>query len=190
MSARKVKSSGRWAAPQWLMSLAFILVLSVPTAWVARSVRLVKVPSGSMEPTLQPGDVVAVRIDAYDHQPPRRGDVIIFRHPEEGLLVKRVVGEPGEWLTVVSGRVLLKNNWLVEPYAQGGQVAEPPLTVQLQKDEVFVLGDNRDHAKDSRDFGPVKLDQLVGRASGVIWPLARRQALPRFAPSSPAATRN
>jgi len=187
MSARKVQTHRRWSAPQWLLSLGFIAVLATPTAWLAKSVRLAKVPSESMAPTLVPGDVLALRIDAYRQHPPRRGDVIVFRHPEEGLLVKRVIGEPGEWLTVVSGRVLLKNQWLEEPYAQGGQVAEPPVTVHLESDQLFVMGDNRDHAKDSRDFGPVATSQVVGRVTGIIWPLARRCVLPRFADGTPPA---
>jgi signal peptidase I len=114
---------------------------------------------------------------------------MIFRAAPGGeWLVKRVVGLPGEELVVFRGHVMTPRGWLTEPYAQGGQVLERPLSVKLGADEVFVLGDNRDHANDSRDFGPVKLSQIVGRVAALLWPLPRRGPVTAVSDAQDAAS--
>jgi signal peptidase I len=185
---RGVTQRRKLTTPQWVLSGLFIVLVTAPTWWLYRSVRIARVPSRSMEPTLVPGDVLAVRVDAFRQATPRRGDIIIFRaSPGEEWLVKRVVGVPGEKLVVFRGHVLTPRGWLAEPYAQGGRVLERPLPVQLGADEVFVLGDNRDHADDSRDFGPVKLSQIVGRVAAILWPLPRRGPVTGFTDDLDAA---
>lgn len=188
MSARKVHHNRSWRAPQWLMSAAFLVLLGGPTFWLAKSVRVAKVPSGSMEPTLIPGDVLSVRIDAYRRARPKHGDVIIFADPKEGWLVKRVIGIPGDRLLVFSGRVALNGQWLDEPYTEPSQVLEVPQRLVLGENEYWVMGDNRDHAKDSRDYGPVKLGQVVGQVNAILFPWARRGALTSYRNVFPAAS--
>lgn len=185
---KTTRRTGRGASRYFTSVLGFIL-LAVPTWWLWGAVRLAEVPSESMEPTLLPGDVLAVRIDAYRREPPARGDIIILRAPRsEEWMVKRVVGEPGEELLIASGRVLTPEGLLEEPYIREPQVRERPLLVRLAADEVFVMGDNRDRSDDSRDFGPVKLNQVIGRVAGIIWPWSRRATIPRFVDAVPDAS--
>lgn len=160
------------------VSVSVLGALVGMTLWVGHAVRLAEVPSKSMAPTLMPGDLVVMRIDALKQRMPRRGDIIVFRDSHDGtLVIKRVVGLPGEELTVWSDMVWVNGKRLAEPYARGNLRMEYPEQVRLGKDEVWVMGDNRGHSMDSRDFGPVKQAQMVGRASAIIWPLARRGRL-------------
>jgi len=157
--------------------ITFAALMGV-TLWVGYALRLVKVPSWSMAPTLQPGDVVTNRVDAYHWRMPRRGEMIVFHDRRNGeLLIKRVIGQPGDEVAIWYGIVWIDGRRLYEPYVEGDVGVERPLRVTLRKDEVWVMGDNRDFSDDSRDYGPVKKWQLVGRAKAIIWPLARRQSL-------------
>jgi len=161
----------------WTSAVGLLLILGA-TGWVYTCLRLADIPSKSMLPTLRPGDIVTNRIDAYRHRMPRRGEITIFHDKDDGgLLIKRVIGEPGEAVTVWSGRVWIGGQRLVEPYVIGKLILERPQTLTLEDDEVWVMGDNRDFSDDSRDFGPVKQSQLVGRAAAMIWPFARRHRL-------------
>ena len=162
-----------------LISALVLLGLAALTFWLARTVRTAEVPSSSMEPTLKPGDLLLVRVDAYRHAQPRCGDVVVFTDAKRGgLLVKRVIGAPGDEVLVRSGWVWLNGQPLSEPYAQGGRIFEFPIYARLGQDEIFVMGDNRDHTEDSRDFGPVKLSRLLGKVTAIIWPRERRGRLP------------
>lgn len=168
------RSSSAW------ISAITLIVLIVVTLLVVRSVRLAEVPSDSMLPTIKPGDIVVMRIDAYRKAMPRRGDIVIFHDKRNGeYLIKRVVGQPGETVMVWSGRVWINGERLQEDYVRGRLILELPVGAKLRDDEVWVMGDNRDFSDDSRDYGPVKRAQLVGRAAAIIWPWGRRGQLSR-----------
>ena len=117
----------------------------------------------------------------FSHPPPR-GDVIVFDSPTqpERDFVKRVVGLPGERVEVRAGNVYINGIPLDEPYLSesnlsGSMDCIPKLehlSCTLQKDQYFVLGDNRDSSNDSRDWGPVSLDGIVGNVWFVYWPLS------------------
>ena len=166
------------------------------------SVRNYQVEGSSMDPTLKAGEYVLVnklvylRIDPRDiarlvpfwdvtddehlfpFRPPRRGDVIIFRFPKDQTreFVKRVVGLPGETVEIRQGQVFIDNVALDEPY-----ITQPDRTsMKLQavgRNSYFVLGDNRRASNDSRDWGPVPDQNVVGRAWVSFWPLNRWHAL-------------
>ena len=127
----------------------------------------------SMQPSLHTNERLVVEKFSYRFHGPRRGDVVVLHDLGGGseLLIKRVVGLPGERVTVADGRVFIDGVALDEPYldqgTQGGgrSWVVPPL-------RVFVLGDNRGASRDSRVFGPVPLDQIVGRALFRYWPLS------------------
>lgn len=125
----------------------------------------------SMEPTLHNHERVIVEKISYRLHPPRRGDVIVLQSPNgDGLLIKRVVGLPGEEVSVEDGQVIIDGQPLEEPWSvQVGGADFPPTTIP--PDHVFVLGDNRPHSNDSRTFGPVSIDRIVGRAWLIYWPL-------------------
>lgn len=146
------------------------------------------IPSVSMQPDLRRGDRILVR---HNHSSTRdlarsldRGDVLVFRAPETGdpLVVKRVIGLPGEeiqasdGIIAVNGDQVLVEQWLPDSERQLGSDAAGTVDIprtRLDDDEVFVLGDNRDDSVDSRSFGPVPLDRVVGTVAYRFWPLSR-----------------
>ena len=137
------------------------------------------VPSDSMLPTLEVGDRIVVHRRAYANAKPARGDIVLFTWPDNPneQMIKRVIGAPGEEVTVFGGRVLINRKPLKETYTQGGGIRERPLRVKLGPDQVRVMGDKRDHSEDSRDHGPLKIDRIIGRATYRYWPSARRGTL-------------
>lgn len=126
----------------------------------------------SMQPNLYYDQRVMVEKVTYRLvHGPRRGDVVIVNVPgEEEPLIKRVVALSGETVEVQGGQVFINGQLLDEPWMtrQGGSHYPPTPVPPLH---VFVLGDNRGSSRDSRSFGPVSVDQLVGRAWLVYWPL-------------------
>ena len=167
------KRSSRW--PSYVALCGLVAM----TWWAVEAIRLAKVPSGSMEPTLMPGDVVAMRIDAYRHRSPLRGDIVIFHDPTHAgeLLIKRVVGLPGEDIVVQGGSVWVNGHYLQEPYIRMPYISAEMENRLLHDNEFWVMGDNRTNSADSRDYGPIKQDELVARGTGIIWPLSRRTKL-------------
>ncbi len=137
------------------------------------------IPSSSMEPTLQIDDRVLVNKLSYDAHDVNRGDLIVFRRPEEISgdtrdLIKRVIGLPGESVSTDpdTGEVLIDGQPLIEPYLEPSVRSsglETPVVVS--EDHVFVMGDNRGNSQDSRVFGPIETDSIVGRAFIRVWPL-------------------
>jgi signal peptidase I len=126
----------------------------------------------SMQPNLYYDQRVMVEKLTYRFvHGPRRGDVVIVDLPdEEEPLIKRVVALSGEMVEVRGGQVFIDDQLLEEPWMtqQGGPNYPATLVPPLH---VFVLGDNRGSSRDSRSFGPVSVDQIVGRAWLVYWPL-------------------
>jgi signal peptidase I len=135
------------------------------------------IPSESMVPTLQKGDRVLVNKLSYKLHDVHRGDVVVFgrppNEPDNGIkdLIKRVIGLSGETIEVRDCKVLINGQTLSESYVKSWTrtCTYPPH--QIGKDEVFVMGDNRDDSQDSRYFGPIKESLIVGRAFVVVWPL-------------------
>jgi signal peptidase I len=127
----------------------------------------------SMEPNLHTNERLVVEKLSYRFHGPRRGDIVVLHDPTGGpeLLIKRVVGLPGERVTMSDGRVYIDGAPLDEPYlsqptlGQGRSWLIPPLSV-------FVMGDNRGASRDSRVFGPVPMEQIIGRAMFRYWPPA------------------
>ncbi len=128
----------------------------------------------SMRPTLRNGQqVLAHRIRPADG-PPRRGDVVVLRHPlEQGnVIIKRVIGLPGEYLRLAQDAVYVNGQSLAEPYLDG-----PPCPVNryprewvVAPDAWFVLGDRRTDSQDSRAFGPVHRELILAQVWWRCWP--------------------
>ena len=164
----------------WALTVALAVVLSlVIRSFVAHAFH---VESGSMEPTLAPGDRILVNKLADN---PSRGDLVVFNRPD-GDLIKRVVGLEGETVYFDEGLVKIGDKWLTEPYLSAGtgtyvRSAIPNCdptegfggtgACTIPEDHVFVLGDNRGVSFDSRNFGPVPREDLIGRAAFQFWPL-------------------
>jgi len=150
--------------------LPAILIALLLNVFVGQATR---VQGQSMEPNLHTDQRLVVEKVSYRFHGPRRGDIVVIRVPSQGdeLLIKRVIGLPGETVEIRDGHVYIDGQLLDEPYTIGStrsgrieRVIVPPL-------HVFVMGDNRDHSNDSRTFGPVPIDNIVGRAWLSYWPL-------------------
>jgi len=116
---------------------------------------------------------------SYRFETPRRGEVIIFRYPLEPsqFFIKRVVGLPGENVEVKDGKVYINGSELNETkYLQNIETVGN-VEVKLDKDEYFVLGDNRDASSDSRKWGEVDKKLIIGRAWLRAWPVNRLGAV-------------
>ncbi len=137
----------------------------------------IEVSGSSMESTLHNEDHLILEKISYEIDKPKRYDIVVFR-PYSGdkdtYYIKRVIGLPGETIQIIGSDIYIDNRLLEEDYgnnpiADGGIAKEPFV---LGKDEYFLLGDNRNNSKDSRDLsiGAVKRKAIIGRAWVRIWP--------------------
>jgi signal peptidase I len=155
------------------------------------------IPSGSMEPTLDIGDRVLVNKLSYRLHDVNRGDLVVFEAneghgdcgqpvseaaanaAETGIkdLIKRVVALPGETIDLRDNQVVIDGRILEEPYIGADVVTAPTGSIEFPFEVpegcVFVMGDNRTDSRDSRIFGPIDEDQIVGRAFVRVWPLSQ-----------------
>jgi signal peptidase I len=150
--------------------IAQLIMVSVAQAF--------QVEQYSMGPTLLPRDRVLVDKFFYRFRQPQRGDVIVLRYPlnTQRNYIKRIVALPGDTLTVMDGSLYVNGRPVAEPYLNGTpQGNYGPFTVP--DDSVFVMGDNRNNSEDSRTFGPLKKEFLVGQALLIYWPPTRFKRL-------------
>jgi len=157
-----------------IQMIAMALVLYFLIDSVVARVRVQKI---SMEPTLVPGEVLLVNKLAYTFGEIEHGDIITFHYPVEPDLdyVKRVVGKPGDEVIVRNGNVLVNNQALYEPYISAAPEYEGVWDVP--EDALFVLGDNRNPSADSHIWGFVPLENVIGKAFAVYWPLNKIRGL-------------
>lgn len=134
-----------------------------------------RIPSASMAPTIQAGDHVIVDKRAYRDAVPERGELAVFHAPGAGeVTLKRVIGIPGDRVAIEDGVLMVNGRRQREPYADPASIDSEffgPVTVR--PGTVFVLGDNRADSVDSRDFGAVPTDRLIGRVAARVWPPTR-----------------
>lgn len=162
---------------QLLRSLREVLETVLPALLIALLINIfigqaTRVEGQSMEPSLYTNQRLVVEKVSYRLHGPDRFDVVVLRAPNQGSdpLIKRVIGLPGETVEIHDGHVYINGELLKEDYisqetrpGREPKVLVPPL-------HVFVLGDNRNHSNDSRSFGPVPIEDIVGRAWLSYWP--------------------
>ena len=138
-----------------------------------------EVKGSSMEPSFQNNEYIITDKVSYRFGIPERGDVVIFKAPvnPEVDYIKRIIGLPGESVMVQNGRVFLDGKILNEPYLAdltpvfpGGFIKEG-VTITVPENHYFVMGDNRPHSSDSREFGPVDKKLFIGKAVFRYWPI-------------------
>lgn len=204
MSGRPLK----WYQRGWMYLLCFIgqyaatlaLALTLRQAWV----EAFSIPSRAMAQTLAPGDRILVDHLRYRFVEPRHGDLVVFHPPDESnevSYVQRVIGLPGDLIEVRDMRVYRNGEPLDEPYVYYREPKPPDLDHpfyapllnsgphRLAEDELFLMGDNRYLSRDSRIFGPVSLDAVLGRAEIIYYshpPSPREdEFVPRSNPPNP-----
>ncbi len=136
------------------------------------------VEGSSMEPNFHNSQYLMVDKLSYRIHPPKRGDVVVFHPPNAPSLnyIKRIIALPGEQIEIKNGEIFINNARLAEPYIPAEKTLiryseAANLKQTLGNDEYFVLGDNREHSSDSREWGSVPAANVIGRAWLVIFPL-------------------
>ena len=175
----------------WVVTIVLAVgaVLAIK-AWVVNPYRI---PSSSMEPTLHCAEpeqgclagfsdrVLANRFIYHCRDPPR-GEIVVFQTPsgrnsqcylEPTTFVKRIIGLPGETIDERSGRIFVDGEALDEPYIAPGRRDHKSGRWQVPQGSYFMMGDNRAQSCDSRDWGPVPRENLIGPVFAVYWPPQR-----------------
>ena len=148
-----------------IIAVVLFLVINTLTARIRVELR-------SMEPTLHDGDQVIVNKLAYKFSDMERGDIIVFSYPlnTDEDYIKRVIGLPGDTVSIQEHQVYVNGKLLYEPY-----ISDPPNEgaeeTFVEEDTIFVMGDNRNNSSDSRDWGLLSMDYVLGKAVFVYWPL-------------------
>ena len=165
---------------EWINSIVVALVLTI----VIRTyiVQAYKIPSGSMMPTLLVGDKLFVNKYLYRFEPPRRGDIIVFKYPVDPKkdFIKRLVGMEGDQVEIRDGKIYVNGKPLQDPdsfgrfyYYNHDPYGGPREVIKVPKDSYFVLGDNSANSTDSRFWGFVPKKNVLGKAVFRWWPLNR-----------------
>jgi signal peptidase I len=161
--------------PSFLQELLETVLLIVTIyAFVNLATARFVVDGHSMLPNFTTDQFIIVSRLSYILGEPKRGDVVVFHYPLEvdRDFIKRIIGLPGETVTILDGKVYINDKLIEEPYITNWCRSKScDGTWEIGPDEYFVLGDNRGASKDSQDFGPVGREYLVGRAFVRYWPL-------------------
>jgi signal peptidase I len=148
-----------------IIAVVLFLVINTLTARIRVELR-------SMEPTLYDGDQVIVNKLTYKFSEMERGDIIVFSYPlnTDEDYIKRVIGLPGDTVSIQEHQVYVNGQLLYEPY-----ISDPPIggveETFVEEGTIFVMGDNRNNSSDSRDWGLLSMEYILGKAVFVYWPL-------------------
>lgn len=137
-----------------------------------------KVSGLSMYPTMHDGDYLITEKISYKFGEPKRGQIVVLKNPRDMSqdFIKRIIALPGDTLRVGNNQVFINGNKLDEPYLPNGTLTRAGafvtegVDIKAGSDQYFVFGDNRNHSSDSREWGPVTKEELVGRALLRYWP--------------------
>lgn len=170
--------------------LFFIFVFNplkvIPLYIRANIVQAFKIPTSSMSPTLMAGDRILVNKTIYTNSAPKRGDVIVFKYPEDmkRSFIQRVVGLPNETIEIKNRQVFINGVAIQNPpiftkihYFNNGEYGKEGQAVRIPNDSYYVLGDNSVSSKDSRYWGFVPKGYLLGKAYKIYFPFNRSGAV-------------
>ncbi len=151
-----------------------------------------QVKGSSMEPTFTTGDYIITSKITYKFRSPQRGDVIVFKAPKNPDIdyIKRIIGLPKDKIVIQSGKVFVNDYLLGEPYISAttnlwdGGFVKDSVPVTVPDNEIFVMGDNRPRSSDSREFGPVPLDSIIGYVFFRYYPSNKAGTIKNPIPSS------
>ncbi len=171
------KKKTLWAnIKEWIQVIVIALIISLPIRYFIAEPFIVN--GASMDPTFATGQFLIVDRLSYRFENPARGDVIVFEYPNNPKIyyIKRIIGLPGETIAMKDGEITITNKddaaftaahpngfTLNEPYIDAIHKAHDTLTTTLNKDNYFVMGDNRLQSSDSRVWGDLNRDLIVGK---------------------------
>ncbi|MEK7555166.1 MAG: signal peptidase I [Patescibacteria group bacterium] len=141
------------------------------------------VSGASMEPNFSEKDYLLIDEITYRFKEPERGEVVVFRYPldESVFFIKRIIGIPGDQVISQGGRIRIVRDGadmaLNEPYLSSELKSSDNFNVTLGTDQYFVLGDNRSHSFDSKNWGAINRENIVGIARVVLFPFNRFEFL-------------
>lgn len=146
-----------------------------------------QVKGASMEPSFFDGEYILTDKISYRLHSPKRGEVIIFKAPKNPELdyIKRIIGLPGERIKIENGDIFINDQKLNEEYIpentiiSGGLFLSKGKETKIPEKSYFVLGDNRLHSSDSREWGPIQTSDIVGKAFLRYWPSNHFGILPK-----------
>ena len=155
---------------QWIRDIGTaMLIVLIITTFIKPTI----VHGTSMNPTLQSGDYLLVSKQAYTFHKPERGEIVIFPVGEEKkLYIKRVIGLPGDVITINDGTVYVNGIADNQGYTLDGYTIGNIDSMVVPEGELFVLGDNRLNSIDSREIGTQKIDDVKGVAFIRLWPIS------------------
>ncbi len=156
-------------------SFKFILIICVFICVMVYGVSVTQVVGDSMSPTLENQEVLVLNKAKYHFSNIKRGDIIAFTYEDTKYLIKRVIGLPGEYVSIKDNKVYIDGYYYVEDYLKDVSVSDFELTdlgySKIPDDMYFVLGDNRDNSLDSRKIGLVKKSDVIGEIAVRFWPI-------------------
>jgi signal peptidase I len=156
----------------WLRDL--VISLAISAFIIIFLYQPVKVEGTSMMPSLDDQERIFVNKFVYRLEPIQRGDIVVFRYPRDPSksFIKRVIGLAGDHIKIEAGQVFLNGNLLDEDYVPRVYADERSYQeIAVPPNSYFVLGDHRSMSNDSRDFGPVNLSYIYGKAVFGYWPM-------------------
>lgn len=157
---------------RFLELFEILLVAAIAVGVVAFIAQPFRVQGASMTPNFFSGDYVLVDKVSYYFRPLQRGEVIVFKNPENEseYFIKRTVGLPGEGIVISDGEVYINGKLLGEGYLPKGTTSNGETGFVLGSDEYFVMGDNRLQSRDSRSWGALREKEVVGLVRARFWP--------------------
>lgn len=137
-----------------------------------------RVQGDSMLPNFKHGELILTDKISYRVRTPARGDVVVFKSPTDNSkdFIKRIVGLPGEKISLRNEQIYIKGAVLKELHlgketeTLAGAYLKENSEIEIGEAEYFVLGDNRNHSSDSREWGPINKSKIIGRAFIIYWP--------------------
>lgn len=162
---------------KWLWEMTESIAIALILAFLIRTfiIQPFYIPSGSMYPNLQPNDKVLVNKFTYYFTEPKRGDIMVFHYPLDTKkdYIKRIIGLENETIEVKDSQIYINGKILKEPYLPEGLEYGDFSPYKVPAGNYFMMGDNRPDSQDSRYWGSLDKNLIIGKAMIVFWPPKR-----------------
>ena len=169
---------GYFLARYWLRDLVLSVLLAL--IFIVFIYQPVQVEGTSMQPSLENHERIFVNKFVYRFEPVHRGDIVVFRYPLDPskIFIKRIIGLPGDMVSLRQGRVYVNGKELAEPYLPPSYFsADSDPRIIVPPGQYYVLGDHREFSNDSRAWGTVEQKYIYGKAVVVYWPFSQLGSL-------------